>query len=131
MVGLGDLPGGDFDSLAVDVSADGSAVVGTSSTNAFSGSEAFYWTQSMGMVNLRDLLISQGVGNLAGWTLHGPVGISDDGLTITGQGFGPRGREAWVATIPEPTIFALAGVAACTCLITRAFLRCRFSRRIA
>ena len=53
MVGLGDLPGGEFDSEAKDVSSDGSVVVGYS-TSA-SGREAFRWTAAGGMVGLGDL----------------------------------------------------------------------------
>ncbi len=53
MVGLGDLPGGSFNSLALGVSADGSIVVGTGSSA--SGFEAFRWTQTSEMVGLGDL----------------------------------------------------------------------------
>ena len=35
MVGLGDLPGGSFNSIAWGVSADGSVVVGTGKLNGF------------------------------------------------------------------------------------------------
>jgi probable HAF family extracellular repeat protein len=53
MVGLGDLPGGDAQSYAFDVSPDGSVVVGTGSGP--DGYEAFRWTQQTGMVGLGDL----------------------------------------------------------------------------
>lgn len=49
MVGLGDLPGGIFDSKATGVSADGSVVVGNGT--GFYGT-AFRWTQATGMVGL-------------------------------------------------------------------------------
>ncbi len=49
-MGLGHLPGGDFQSRARDVSADASVVVGYS-VNAL-GEEAFRWTDGMGMVGL-------------------------------------------------------------------------------
>ena len=45
MVGLGDLPGGDFSSIAQDVSDDGSVVVGIG--NSASGEEAFRWTSHL------------------------------------------------------------------------------------
>ena len=56
-MGLGDLPGGSFDSSAFGVSADGSVVVG-GSESGFPGeadgyeSEAFIWTQETGMIGL-------------------------------------------------------------------------------
>jgi probable HAF family extracellular repeat protein len=49
-MGLGDLPGGTFNSYATAVSADGSVVVGTG--NTASGTEAFRWTIDNGMVGL-------------------------------------------------------------------------------
>ncbi len=51
--GLGDLPGGVFESFADGVSGDGSVVVG--SGNSASGAEAFRWTSGGGMVGLGDL----------------------------------------------------------------------------
>ena len=51
--GLGDLPGGIFDSRAFGVSADGSVVVGESSSA--SGTEAFRWTSGGGIAGLGDL----------------------------------------------------------------------------
>jgi probable HAF family extracellular repeat protein len=53
LVALGDLPGGNFDSYANDVSADGSTVVGKGASA--SGDEAFLWTSGGGMVGLGDL----------------------------------------------------------------------------
>ena len=52
MQGLGDLPGGIFDSRGFAVSSDGSIVVG----RCYSGrDEAFMWTASTGMAGLGDL----------------------------------------------------------------------------
>ena len=48
MVGLGDLPGGDFYSTAYGVSADGSVVVGRG--RSASGVEAFRWTEATGTI---------------------------------------------------------------------------------
>ena len=53
MVGLGDLPGGDFYSSAAAVSSDGSVVVGYGDTSE--GRRAFLWTQSEGIVDIADL----------------------------------------------------------------------------
>ena len=54
MVGLGDLPGTPFYSVANGVSADGAVVVGFGSRSA-SEHEAFRWTQAGGLVGLGDL----------------------------------------------------------------------------
>jgi probable HAF family extracellular repeat protein len=53
MVGLGDLPGGEFHSEARAVSGDGRVVVGSS--NGATGIEAFRWTPEGGMVALGDV----------------------------------------------------------------------------
>jgi probable HAF family extracellular repeat protein len=54
---LGDLPGGGYYSFATGVSADGSVVVGgsTSSASGINDLEAFRWTAATGMVALGDL----------------------------------------------------------------------------
>ncbi|MEN6386953.1 MAG: PEP-CTERM sorting domain-containing protein [Phycisphaerales bacterium] len=52
MVGIGDLQGGDFDSYAEDISADGSVIIGTGTSDL--GAEAFRWTQETGIVGLGD-----------------------------------------------------------------------------
>lgn len=51
--GLGDLPGGFFESTALGVSADGFVVVGSSKNDTTT--EAFRWTASGGMIGLGDL----------------------------------------------------------------------------
>jgi probable HAF family extracellular repeat protein len=51
---IGDLPGGNFSSSAIAVSADGSLVVGASGS-ASGTQEAFRWTRAGGMVGLGDL----------------------------------------------------------------------------
>lgn len=74
MQGLGDLPGGDFYSLANSVSATGSIVVGYSYSAL--GTEAFRWTQTTGM---------QGLGDLPGGVFRSHAyGISDNGVVIVG-----------------------------------------------
>ena len=117
IIGLGDLPGGSFNSFARGVSADGLVVVGQG--NSSSGSEAFRWTSDVGMVRLWDVLLSQG-DDLAHWTrLVAAFGVSANGNTIVGIGINTDGfSEAFVATIsestsnvPEPTSMALLGLA--------------------
>jgi len=51
--GLGDLPGGAFDSVSQGLSADGSLVVGVGRST--SGEEAWYWTAAGGLVGMGDL----------------------------------------------------------------------------
>jgi probable HAF family extracellular repeat protein len=75
--GLGDLPGGRFESVAHGVSADGSVVVGTAMTA--SGKQAFRWTQSTGMVSLGNLPDSS---FKESWAYN----ISADGKVIVGSG---------------------------------------------
>ncbi|HUW18384.1 MAG TPA: hypothetical protein VMW16_03705 [Sedimentisphaerales bacterium] len=78
MVGLGDLAGGPFLSYGYGVSADGSAVVGTSWSA--SGFEAFRWTEPGGMV---------GLGDLPGGEFYSQAyGISADGSVVVGGSAG-------------------------------------------
>jgi len=133
IIGLGDLPGGASWSEARAVSADGSVVVGRASTGyttlpkSVAGPtegtlqiqspdpipvfEAFIWTESGGMRNLREVLTSICGLDLNGWTLTTATDVSADGLTVVGTGINPDGNsEAWIATIPEPaTVALLAG----------------------
>src|SRR5262245_17049665 len=72
-MGLGDLPGGTFESHATDISGDGSVVVGYG-RNA-TGTDAFRWTRDAGMTAL------------------GAVGadlqrVSTDGSTVVGSAGG-------------------------------------------
>lgn len=85
IVGLGDLPGGLFNSMATDVSTDGSVIAGYSYGAA--GREAFRWTQASGMV---------GLGDLPGGSYSSTAyGISADGSTIVGVSRSSSGIEAF------------------------------------
>ena len=75
--GLGDFPGGSFESSAVKVSADGLVVVGYGTT--VSGQQVFRWTQGTGMVSLGNLPDSSLKNSLA-------KNISADGTVIVGSG---------------------------------------------
>lgn len=111
---LGDLPGGQFSSVAQAVSADGKSVVGGSMT-AF-GQQAFRWTQPEGMIWLEPMFSAAAVsadgdlivGGPYRWTRAGGMetldlllpnggygsgahGVSADGGVIVGYGF--RGAE--------------------------------------
>jgi uncharacterized membrane protein len=78
IVPLGDLPGGEFYSEALDVSADGSVVVGQSIVTGPLGFRAFRWTEETGMVALPPV---PGVANF-----EVAYGVSGDGNVIVGRG---------------------------------------------
>jgi len=116
MVGLGNPPSL-VSSYAIDVSADGSVVVGFAAEPTTSVRRAFIWDASHGMRLLQEVLVNDYELDPTGWTLSEATGISSDGLTIVGNGTNPSGqREAWIAVIPEPSVsllfaLGLAGLA--------------------
>ena len=70
-MGLGDLPGGTFESYATDISGDGSVVVGFSS-GAAGVDYAYRWTRDAGMTAL-------------GTAGAGQIVVSTDGSTVVGN----------------------------------------------
>jgi probable HAF family extracellular repeat protein len=83
--GLGDLPGGDFFSVAMAVSAEGGVVVGYAKSS--NGTEAFRWTTADGMVGLGDL-----PGGMFSSSAHA---VSADGSVVVGDGRSASGNEAF------------------------------------
>jgi probable HAF family extracellular repeat protein len=81
---LGDLPGGTFNSSALEVSDDGSVVVGIS--DIASGGEVFRWTAATGMVGLGDLPGGE-------FASDAPL-ISADGSVMVGYGSNATEKEA-------------------------------------
>jgi probable HAF family extracellular repeat protein len=77
MVGLGELPGGNYFSTATGISARGDVIVGISHSEF--GSEPFRWTEATGMIPLGDL--PGGIFN------SGAEAVSSDGSVIVGSGF--------------------------------------------
>ena len=71
---LGELPGGNDNSKAYDVSADGSVVTGISGSSQ--GQEVFRWTENGGMF---------GLGQLTGMSYSVGLGVADDGSVIAGN----------------------------------------------
>ncbi len=103
---LGDFPGGHNESEALDVSGDGSIVIGCG--HSYLGKEAFVWDSLNQLRNLKDVLRNDYGLDLNGWMLSEATGISADGLTIVGQGVNPDGyNEGWIVTIPEPATLLL------------------------
>ena len=98
--------GGTLEAFPLDVSADGSVIVGST----ISLRRAAVLTEG-GVGDIQEFLESNGI-DLQGWNLEYATGVSADGRTIVGFGRGPRGQEAWIATIPEPSTLALTGFAA-------------------
>lgn len=88
-------------STANAVAADGVTIVGHSITENVS--VATIWLPDGTVHALSDYLSSLGA-EMDGWTLISASGISDDGLTIAGEGVNPNGlAEAWVVRIPTPS----------------------------
>lgn len=107
MVGLGDLAGGNFQSVAYDSSDDGSVVVGFG-ISASGYEEAFIWEQGSGMHSLKDLLTTVYGLDLGDWRLGRAYGVSADGQIIVGTGSHDGVMEGWVidlnlSPVPEPT----------------------------
>jgi len=94
--GLGDLPGGDFDSIAWGVSDDGEVIIGTGTSST--RREAFVWDRVNGIRPLKEVLESLQL-NLNGWTLDEAFGISADGTVITGTGTHDGTPEGWIAKV--------------------------------
>ena len=68
--GLGDLEGGSVDSYASAITADGSTIIGTSSSSL--GNEVFRWTKTTGMKGL-------------GWTSPGVLSSADGAVITDGE----------------------------------------------
>ncbi len=91
-------------SAAADASGDGSVVVGKCQITYDAPREAFIWTAATGVLELRDVLTALGL-DLGEWGLHLAWGVSDDGLTIVGEGWSPNNAdEGWIATLPSDWI---------------------------
>lgn len=97
MVGLGDLAGGAFTSVANAISPDGTLIVGSGMSAA--GTEATLWDVD-GIQLLADVLTDNGVTIPAGWTLSDATDVTIAGgvVSIVGNGTNPDGDgEAWIA----------------------------------
>ena len=100
MTSLDSLVGDDGESAAYGCSADGSTIVGSSSTE--SGSVAIIWDVTHGTRSIQALLKrdTRLAPALHDWKLRSATAISADGSTVVGYGTNPSGRqEGWVAAI--------------------------------
>jgi uncharacterized membrane protein len=93
-------------SSAVGVAADGRTIVGNSFLS--DGTEvATIWLPDGSAYDFHEYLTLLGA-DVTGWRFSSIEGISDDGLTIAGDGVNPEGlTEGWVARIPSPGSAAL------------------------
>jgi uncharacterized membrane protein len=111
---------------AVGVNADGSIIVGSSTTDRiWTGTgfqyvtDAWMWDDVHGTRKLADVLTELGV-DLTRWHLSAATSISDDGRVIVGIGTNPAGfTEAWIAVIPEPASLSLLAFGGLTMLRRR------------
>jgi uncharacterized membrane protein len=91
---------------AVDVSGDGSVIVG------MIGSNPMVWVDGE-IFQLEDILRGGGGLDLTGWQLGDVWAVSDDGLTFVGGGVNPQGQQqGWIAhvdalVVPEPHTLGL------------------------
>ena len=96
-----------YESTAADVTFDGSVIVGRGRTSI--GSRAAIWFPDRQIMRVDEVLAALGI-DVGGWQLNSAQFVSDDGLTIIGQGLNPSGSpEAWIAVIPEPSTALLVG----------------------
>lgn len=123
MVALGSLREGRL-SLALDVSGNGSLIVGASDRgntgNPFSsGTQAFLWSEGAGMLPLYDVLTNSYHIDLAGWTLYRATDISADGTAIGGWGYKEgEGNRAWVVNLKLESKSETKTVSAGSSLVT-------------
>ncbi|MBI5864691.1 MAG: PEP-CTERM sorting domain-containing protein [Planctomycetes bacterium] len=93
-----------IDSYGVDVSGDGSIVVGRGSGTFTNRSYALIWDEAHGNRVLEDVLTGEYGLDLGGYQLWDAVGVSADGRSFVGSGYGPDETYiTYIATIPEPT----------------------------
>jgi uncharacterized membrane protein len=106
--GLGFLPGDNF-SQALDVSSDGSVVLGNSARLSQGGTEPFLWTQANG---LQPLGVGVGSQETSGHALSadGSVAVGYDTCVIINGGCYPRAWR-WTATTGYQTIAPDYGIA--------------------
>jgi uncharacterized membrane protein len=97
---LGDLPGGEFESWALGVSADGRTVVGFGTSER--GQEAVIWTDGGAPQRLAERIAADPAAKLEGWTLQWAAAISADGRVLAGHGLDPAGHvQGWLWRVPE------------------------------
>ncbi|MCA9239745.1 MAG: hypothetical protein KDA37_06085 [Planctomycetales bacterium] len=118
--------------VPLDITADGSVVVGTYNNSEaymigpFGGGDvpsAFIWTEADDAIDFQEYLLNEFGLDLPGWDLQAATGVSADGTVITGYGINPDGnREAWVVdltAVPEPGALSLIALGGLSTLLPR------------
>lgn len=104
MIGLGDLPGGRFQSSAIAISRDGRVVGGVAFTDGWPGQHTgFVWDAVRGMRNVNTILDEAGI-NRDGWFIFEVNALSNDGSAMTGTArhLVDGRREAYLVRLPPP-----------------------------
>jgi hypothetical protein len=86
---------------AFGVSEDGNVAVGASGFGW--NRDAVVWTPATGMLLLSEYATVRGVTIPDGWRLGTATGVSADGRTISGWGFGPNGIRSFVIDLRDDT----------------------------
>lgn len=97
MVELPSLRGG-FVTAATDTSGDGSVIVGYGDVGPSTARRALMWTESLGVVDLREYLITEHGLDLSGWVLEQAEAVSADGGTVVGRGSFDGSSRGWVVS---------------------------------
>jgi probable HAF family extracellular repeat protein len=120
MVSLGGVAGYPICAL-LSVSDDGSTCVGIASNGPFD-SRAIVWRPEYGpnVLLLSDVLLAEGVGDVANWTLRSAVDVSADGQVIAGWGIGTSGQtESFRVVLPRvPESYCTSSTSTNGCVAT-------------
>ncbi|MDY0744640.1 PEP-CTERM sorting domain-containing protein [Paucibacter sp. R3-3] len=94
---------------AVDVSADGSVILGIDRTASGPPTQGYgtIWVEGVGLMSLTDYAASRGVVLPAGTTLALPLAMSSDGSTLSGITNTGHAFTVSVTAVPEPASYAL------------------------
>jgi uncharacterized membrane protein len=85
---------------AVDMSADGSTIIGFYEAAETNQMRTFIWSNRAGMRDLAEVMRIHGAAIEPGWYLSQPAACSADGRVIVGSGYHLGSIRGWVAILP-------------------------------